>query len=154
MAETKTKRKEPILSPMPHAVHSKSGRKPLKRTNKNIRSVIGFLLEKKAHNILVLDIRKLSGITDFIIIAGGSSDRQLNAAADNLIKSFKEKPLGHEGLSVPGSRWIVIDYGNMMIHLIHDDLRAYYNVEGLWPEAKELAVEESDYINADKADKP
>ena len=118
----------------------KSGRKPLKRTNKNIRSVIDLLLEKKAHNILVLDVRKVSGITDFIIIAGGSSDRQLNTIADNLLKSFKQKPLGHEGLSAPGSRWIVIDYGSMIIHLIHDDLRSYYNIEGLWPEAKELTV--------------
>ncbi|MHB1660872.1 MAG: ribosome silencing factor [bacterium] len=104
---------------------------------------MGFLLEKKAHNILVLDVRKVSGISDFIIIAGGSSDRQLNAIADNLIKSFKQKPLGQEGLYTPGSRWIVIDYGDMMIHLIHDDLRPYYNIEGLWPEAKELAVESS-----------
>ena len=121
----------------------KSVRKPLKRTNKNIRSVIDLLLEKKAHNILVLDVRKVSGITDFIIIAGGSSDRQLNTIADNLLKSFKQKPLGHEGLSTPGSRWIVIDYGSMIIHLIHDDLRSYYNIEGLWPEAKELTVEAS-----------
>ena len=100
-------------------------------------------MEKKAHNILVLDVRKVSGITDFIIIAGGSSDRQLNAIADNLLKSFKQKPIGQEGLSTPGSRWIVIDYGSMMIHLIHDDLRSYYNIEGLWPEAKELTVEDS-----------
>ena len=121
----------------------KSVRKPLKRTNKNIRSVIDLLLEKKAHNILVLDVRKVSGITDFIIIAGGSSDRQINTIADNLLKSFKQKPLGHEGLSTPGSRWIVIDYGSMIIHLIHDDLRSYYNIEGLWPEAKELTVEAS-----------
>jgi len=121
----------------------KSGRKPLKRTNKNIRAVIGFLSEKKAHNILVLDVRKVSGITDFIIIAGGSSDRQLNAMADNLLRSFKQKPLGQEGFSTPGSRWIVIDYGSIMVHLIHDDLRPYYNIEGLWPEAKELAVESS-----------
>jgi len=121
----------------------KSGRKPLKRTNKNIRFIIDLLLEKKAHNILVLDVRKVSGITDFIIIAGGSSDRHLNTIADNLLKYFKQKPLGHEGLSAPGSRWIVIDYGSMIIHLIHDDLRSYYNIEGLWPEAKELTVEAS-----------
>lgn len=91
----------------------------------------------------MLDVRKVSEISDFIIIAGGSSDRQLNTIADNLIKSFKQKPLGQEGLYTPGSRWIVIDYGDMIVHLIHDDLRSYYNIEGLWPEAKELALEPS-----------
>ncbi len=118
-------------------------RKPLKRTNKDIRSIINLLLEKKAHNIIVLDVRKISGITDFIFIAGGSSDRHINTIAENLLSSFKRKPLGHEGFSTPGSRWIVIDYGSIMIHLIHDDLRHYYNIEGLWPEAKELVVESS-----------
>lgn len=102
-----------------------------------------MLLEKKAHDILVLDVRKISGITDFIIIAGGSSDRHLNAIAENLLSSFKQKPIGQEGFSIPGSRWTVIDYGSMVIHLIHDDLRSYYNIEGLWPEAKELMVEAS-----------
>ncbi len=121
----------------------KTGRKPLKRTNKNIRLIIGALLDKRAHDIIVLDVRKISGITDFIIVAGGSSDRQLKTIADNVISSFKPRPLGQEGLTAPSSRWIVIDYGDMIIHLIHDDLRLYYNIEGLWPDAKELLVESS-----------
>jgi len=118
-------------------------RKPLKRTNKDVRAVINFLLEKKARDIIVLDVRKISSITDFIFVASGSSDRHLNTIADNLLSSFKQKPLGQEGISTPGARWIVIDYGGIMIHLIHDDLRNYYNIEGLWPEAKELIVESS-----------
>lgn len=99
-------------------------------------------MEKKAHTIVVLDVRRVSEMTDFIIIAGGSSNRQLKAIASNLIKSFKKHPIGQEGISTPGSMWIAIDYGSIMIHLIHDDLRAYYNIEGLWPEAKELIVED------------
>ncbi len=87
----------------------------------------------------MLDIRRISAMTDFVIICGGSSDRQISSIANNLIDSIKKHPLGVEGLS--GSRWVVIDYGDVIIHIIHDDLRPYYNLEGLWPDAKELIVE-------------
>ncbi len=87
----------------------------------------------------MLDIRRISGITDFVIIAGGSSDRQISSVANNVIDSIKKRPIGVEGLS--NSRWIVIDYGDVIIHVIHDDLRSYYNLEGLWPDAKELIIE-------------
>lgn len=90
---------------------------------------------------MVLDIRKISGITDFVIIASGSSDRQISSIANNLIDSIKKRPIGVEGLA--SSRWVVIDYGDVLIHIFKDDLREYYNLEGLWPEAGELAVEES-----------
>ena len=63
-------------------------RKPLKRTNKDVRAVINFLLEKKARDIIVLDVRKISSITDFIFVASGSSDRHLNTIADNLFFFF------------------------------------------------------------------
>lgn len=120
---------------------NKTARKPLKRTNKSIRLIVDSLFEKNARDVLILDVRKISGITDFIIVAGGSSDRQLKTMAENVMSSYKRHPLGHEGLASPGSRWIVLDYGNIMIHLIHDELRAYYNIEGLWPDAKELFVD-------------
>ncbi|MDA8273284.1 MAG: ribosome silencing factor [Deltaproteobacteria bacterium] len=97
------------------------------------------LLEKKARDVVVLDIRRISAMTDFVIICGGSSDRQISSIANNLIDSIKKRPFGVEGLS--GSRWVVIDYGDVIIHIIHDDLRPYYNLEGLWPDAKELIVE-------------
>ncbi|MCL4542608.1 MAG: ribosome silencing factor [Deltaproteobacteria bacterium] len=96
-------------------------------------------MEKRAHDIIVLDIRGISGIADFVIIAGGSSDRQISSVANNVIDSIKKHPIGVEGLS--NSRWVVIDYGDVIIHVIHDDIRPYYNLEGLWPDAKELIVE-------------
>lgn len=87
----------------------------------------------------MLDLRKISGISDFVVIAGGSSERQISAISRGLIDSIKERPIGVEGIS--GSRWVVVDYGDIIVHVIHDELRAYYNLEGLWSDAKELIVE-------------
>ncbi len=117
----------------------KTERKKFKRANKAIKSIIEALLEKKARDILVLDIRKISGITDFVVIASGTSDRQISSIANNLISSLGKRPLGVEGLA--NSRWVVIDYGDVLVHIFLDDLRQYYNLEGLWPDAKELAME-------------
>ncbi len=113
-------------------------RKTLKRTNKEIRTIIGSLADKKAKNIIVLDIRKISQLTDFIIIASGASDRQIGAITGNVLNSIKKKPLAIEGADT--SRWVVIDYGDKIIHVFLEDLRSFYNLEGLWPEAKEFIV--------------
>lgn len=98
-------------------------------------------MEKKASDIIILDIRGISGISDFIVIASGSSDRQISIAANNLVASMKQRPIGVEGLY--GSKWAIIDYGDVIIHVMHNDLRLYYDLEGLWPDAKELIVEDS-----------
>jgi ribosome-associated protein len=115
-------------------------REKFKRTNKEIRAVINCLSDKNATNIIVLDIRKVSQLADFIIIASGTSDRQVSAIADNVLTSVKRKPIAIDGIDT--SRWVAMDYGDMIIHIFLEPYRSFYNLENLWPDAKELIIED------------
>ena len=104
-----------------------------------------FVLDKKAFNVRILDVRKISSLTDFLVIASGNSDRQVAAAAESvhlgLKKNHATKPIGIEGLSE--GRWVLIDYGDVMVHVFHDPVRQFYDLDGLWCDAKEIDVEEN-----------
>ena len=101
-------------------------------------------LDKKAFNVRVLDVRKISSLTDFLVLASGSSDRQVKAAAESihlgLKKEYDTMPIGIEGLSE--GRWVLIDYGDVMIHVFHEPVRLFYDLDGLWCDAEEIAVQD------------
>ena len=104
--------------------------KSVKAINK---ALVDALEEMKALDIQVLDVRKLTSITDTMIIASGRSDRQVRAMADKLIEKAKEleiPPLGVEGEQQ--GTWILVDMGDVIAHLMHPTTRAYYQLEKLW----------------------
>jgi ribosome-associated protein len=90
--------------------------------------------DKKAENIVLLDLRPDTVIADFFIICNGNSDRQLRALADNVRVAVKEKygtmPFSTEGDADSG--WVLLDYGDIIVHLFLARERAYYDLEGLW----------------------
>jgi ribosome-associated protein len=93
--------------------------------------------EKKAEDIDVLDLRKLSNFTDFFVIVTGLSRLQLRAVHDIVIERLKEldiTPLNVDGLTT--SRWIVLDYGDVILHIFNSEARSYYALERLWGDAK------------------
>lgn len=95
----------------------------------------------QAIDLKVLDLTKLTSFTDFFIICSGSSDTQVRAIADSILKELKSKgrnPLGMEGYS-QGS-WVLIDYGDCVIHIFYRDVRGYYNLEKLWIDAPRLPI--------------
>ena len=97
--------------------------------------------EKKARDIVVLDLRKLTTFTDFFVICSGSSDRQVQAIARALtdeIKAHKRKPIGVEGER--GGRWILIDFGDVVAHVFYHEERDYYQIEKLWSDAPRVAL--------------
>ena len=102
-----------------------------------------FVLDKKAYNVRILDVRKISSLTDFIVLASGSSDRQVKAAADavnlGLKKEHDTMPIGIEGLDE--GRWVLIDYGDVMVHVFHEPVREFYDLDGLWCDAEEVSAE-------------
>lgn len=90
----------------------------------------------KAEAPVVIDLRGKTSIADHMIIASGRSQRQVLALADRLTAAFKEAGLGRvsvEGL--PHGDWVLIDAGDLLIHLFRPDVRAYYNLEKMWGEA-------------------
>ena len=101
-------------------------------------------LDKKAFNVRILDVRKISSLTDFIILASGSSDRQVKAAAESvhlgLKKEYDTMPIGMEGTSE--GRWVLIDYGDVMVHVFHEPVRLFYDLDGLWCDAEEIPVQD------------
>lgn len=98
-----------------------------------------MLEEKKGENILLLDIHEISDFTDFFIICSGTSERMLEALAEEVIERVKAQFLLQgrvEGL--PSDGWILIDYGDIIVHLFSPQRRHYYRLEELWGEGKVL----------------
>jgi len=100
--------------------------------------------DKKAEDIVILDLRGISSFTDFFIVCSASSDPQLKAVASSIRESVREKgtrPLNEEG--GPTSQWVVIDFGEAIVHLFNSEKREFYNLESLWKDAPRLRFEPS-----------
>lgn len=98
------------------------------------RKIAELLEDKKAEDILVLDLRPEQVIADFFVIATGNSDRQLRALADWVKTELKKEavaPYAVEGSSAE-SGWVLMDYGVVMVHLFLEERRQYFDLEGLW----------------------
>ncbi len=93
--------------------------------------------DKKAEDIVLLDLRPDAIIADFFVICNGNSDRQLRALSDFVRESMKEEygklPFSVEGAADSG--WVLMDYGDVVVHLFIKDKRRYYDLEGLWRDA-------------------
>jgi len=104
------------------------------------RLIVDLIADRKGENIVLLDLRKVSIITDFFVIASANSDRQLNAIAEHVRDELKHNqqtaPLRVEGRGESG--WILMDYGDVIVHLFSPSARAYYDLEGLWREGNVL----------------
>lgn len=99
------------------------------------------LFDKKGFNILVLDVRGISSMTDYFLIAEGNIDRHVQSLAKSVIEVLQEngeKPFHSEG--VTEGAWAVLDYGEVVVHLFVPDLREKYALEELWREAKIVDV--------------
>lgn len=98
--------------------------------------------ENRGRDIVVLDLREVTPIFDYFVIATGSSRRQLHAISEDIDHTL-EDDLGDHREGIEGyteSRWILLDYGNVVIHLFDDETRDYYALEDLWTEAKQVEL--------------
>ncbi len=95
--------------------------------------VTDALSELKAVDVVVIDVAEVSGFTDFMVIAGGTSSRHVKALADNLVRRCREagvRPMGVEGERA--AEWILIDLGDVVVHIMLPEIRDFYNLEKLW----------------------
>ena len=100
-------------------------------------------LEKKALDVIILDLSGLTVIADYFVICSGESTTQVKAVAEFIEQEFAQKrirPLGIEGAA--HSHWILLDYGDVIIHVFEKETRAYYNLEKLWMDAKVVEIDE------------
>jgi ribosome-associated protein len=111
-------------------------------TDKSIDLYVDAVLGKKAENILVLDVRGLTSVADFFIVCSGRSNRQVAAIADHVERNLKKK--GMKPLSVEGKNeglWVLLDYGDVIIHVFYEAVRKFYDLEGLWSDAKRIMTD-------------
>jgi ribosome-associated protein len=105
---------------------------------KAVAGAVQAALDKKAEDIVVLDLRKADGFTDYFIICTGGNPRQITAIADGVRDTLKrdlgERPALTEGID--RSEWILLDYFNFVVHVFSRDCRAFYGLERLWGNAE------------------
>ena len=97
--------------------------------------IIDTLEDNKAEDIISIDVQNKTSVTDYMIIVSGRSSRHVKSIADNLIKILKKnkiKPIGIEGYTK--SEWILLDFGDLLVHVMHPDKRNFYSLEKLWDE--------------------
>ena len=96
---------------------------------------------KKALNLVALDVAELTSIADVFIICSGRSNRQVNAIANSIVvnlKKHKIKPLSVEGTAE--GHWVLLDYGHVIIHVFYEPVREFFDLEGLWVDAKRITT--------------
>ncbi|WP_143715444.1 ribosome silencing factor [Alkalithermobacter paradoxus] len=107
-----------------------------------VKKIYNAIDDKKGEDIAILDLKNITSVADYFVIASATSERQVKAIADNV-----EYEVEKEGISVKRkdghntSRWILLDYGDVMVHIFHTEERAFYDLERLWKDAPYIDIE-------------
>lgn len=108
-----------------------------------VRISVSAALDKKAFDLTVLSVNELTSIADYFVLCSANSERQTQAIADAVMEKVREqegvKPLLVEG-ATPG-RWILIDFGDFIVHIFTEDCRRFYGLERLWGDAPNVTAE-------------
>lgn len=99
-------------------------------------------LDKKGVDVKVLEIAKISSIADYLVLATGMSDKQVQAIADSVRKGLKKFGKAQDIEGLREGKWVVIDYGDVLVHIFVDELRHYYDLDRLWGDAPVVAIPE------------
>jgi ribosome-associated protein len=103
------------------------------------RRIVELAEDKKAADIVLLDLTPLTSLADYFVICSGGSERQLGAIADGIVSSLRDekvRPIGREGTAV--SHWILLDFGSVVVHIFTPPERDYYGLEKHWAEARTI----------------
>ena len=98
-------------------------------------------LQKKAKDLVILNVKTLSSFTDYFIICSGTSDRQVQAITSSIQENLKKSgiiPLGVEGENL--GKWVLMDYDDVVIHIFHEPIREFYEIERLWSDAPRMDI--------------
>ena len=120
---------------LPHrdAVSPKTGPVPLDLA----RRIVELAEDKKAADIVLLDLFELTTLADAFVICSGGSERQIDAIADGIVEGLREegvRPIGREG--TPASHWVLVDFGSVIVHVFTPPERDYYSLEKHWSAAR------------------
>jgi len=116
-------------------------KEPAGELDERIKTAIHAAGEKKAIDIVVLDLREIATFTDYFVIASGTNERQVQAISDGVVDTLKKA--GSPAARVEGyktAEWILLDYGDFVVHVFDDKARKFYDLERLWRESKRVEL--------------
>ena len=134
------------------AVAEKSPRRLMTGKEKAMLCV-QYALDSRAKDLVLLDVGGLSSFADYFLICSGKSSRQVQGIADRVEEGLREigiKPMGVEGRRE--GHWILMDYGDVIVHVFYEPTRFFYDLESLWFEAKNVPLETNEPTGADATD--
>lgn len=105
-------------------------------------------LDKKAKDTVILELKELTIIADYFVVCSGESTTQVKAIVENVekkLRGHRQKPVGIEGLNT--ARWVLMDYGDVIVHVFEEETRAYYELEKFWLDAPRLPFEREKGMN-------
>ncbi|NBC95601.1 MAG: ribosome silencing factor [Deinococcus-Thermus bacterium] len=105
--------------------------------------IVDALDDKRAKDVVVLDLAPLTVSVDCFVIATGESLPQIEALEDAVRSTMKERGRLPRGVEAPSSRWVLLDYGGVVVHVMSSDAREFYDIEGLWADAEVLPIRPS-----------
>jgi ribosome-associated protein len=110
-----------------------------------IKEITDFLEDRKAENIVTLDLKERANIADYFIIATGANKPHLKALHDGLQRLFKDAGFkGYNKEGVPDSGWMIMDYHGIMVHIFERELREFYDLEKLWKDAPSVDLKDAE----------
>lgn len=118
---------------------------PYSDLDEDVKLALRCADEKKAFNIVVLDLREVASFTEFFIIASGANPRQVQAVSDEISEQLK-KQLKSRAIRIEGYRsaeWILLDYGDFIVHIFEKEARDFYDLERLWRDARKVELPEN-----------
>jgi ribosome-associated protein len=115
---------------------------PFSELDEEVKLALHSAAEKKAFDLVALDLREIASFTEFFIIATGANQRQVQAIADEIEEQLKKqlgsRPVRTEGYSA--AEWVLMDYGDFIVHIFEKNAREFYDLERLWRDAKKVEL--------------
>lgn len=111
------------------------------KTAKSPAWIHAALMDAKANEVVVLDVRKISDFTDYMIVATGTSNRHVQSTSDKVVDALRARDVRTVG--VEGKQtgdWVLIDFGDVVVHIMRAEVRDFYNLEKLWSDAKRVTL--------------
>jgi ribosome-associated protein len=100
-------------------------------------------LDNKATDVVLLDLKGVSDVTDFFVIASGTSDTHVRSTAEHVMEELKRSGTGtHHSEGVTQGRWVLLDFVDVVVHIFHPTLRQFYQLERLWSDAEVVALDQ------------
>ena len=132
--------KEQSLNPQP-SVRPTPQSAPAESLDERVLAALHAASEKKAIEPVVLDLREIASFTDYFVIVSGANERQVQAIADEVYETLKKS--GHAAARMEGyktAEWILLDYGDFVVHVFEQKARKFYDLERLWRESKRVEL--------------